>query len=84
MLTPCRARPPKRPAERVDPSQLGGAKDVRLRYEGTRAQKDSELIQYLKKKSDINKEANDRETMEKTVKANLAGTFGPFSSEGTR
>ena len=73
--------PAKPPVERVDPSQLGGAKDVRLRCEGT-CPEDSELIQYLKKKSDINREANDRETMEKTVKANLAGTFGPFSSEG--
>ena len=73
--------PAKPPAERVDPSALSSAKDVRLRCEGT-CPEDSELIQYLKKKSEANKEANDRELLEKTVKANLAGTFGPFSSEG--
>ena len=35
------------------------------------------------KRTAENREANEREVREKTVKANLPGVFGPFSSEAS-
>ena len=45
----------------------------------TEPEPESELVTRLLKRSADNKEANDREVLEKTMKAGMPGTFGPFA-----
>ena len=42
---------------------------------------DSEVVQRLLQRTADNKEANDRLVLEKTIKAGLGGTYGPFAKE---
>ena len=43
-------------------------------------EEESDLVRTLKQRSLENKEKNDREVLEKTLKAGMGGSFGPFAN----
>ena len=77
----CVRRTPLGACAETAPGQREAPAQAPLKVLKMEPEPESELVKRLLQKSEVNKEANERLVLEKTIKAGQAGQFGPFSNE---